>query len=213
MNRSLDGPDVAKKTRAAKIGSIALILLGYSLVAGFLLSAYFLYVDIAIEMDGVTNSKICRRSGDALITFRTNVGYTCFLRLGYVVFFLLFVPISVAFWQMAFAVVVASGAAISRLFNSGRGTEVNDGNLPVEEMFSPFAIATTLYVIGLFVLGAVYQFTVVVPIYNPSWQGVVFDAMPYLPSIGVFYPFSYLFFLPPIPVFVAFVYLRRRLKK
>lgn len=210
MNRSLDGSGAAKKTRAVKIGSIALIILGYSLVGGFLLSAYFLYVDIATEMDGVTNSEICRRSGDALITFRTNAGYTCFLRSGYVVFYLLFAPVSVAFWQMIFAVTVMSGVAISRLFSTSRSRDVN---LRVEEMFSPFAIATTLYLIGLFVLSGVYQLTVVVPIYNPSWRGVVFEAMPYLPSIGVFYPFSYLFFLPPVPVFVAFVYLRRRRKK
>lgn len=189
--------------------SIFLVLLLYWMVSGLLIGGFVLYLDFAAELNGPTNDgELCRHLAESGFGFRTNVGATCFVRFEYVASVLTAFPLTVAFWEALFASVVLIPVVANRWF-SGRTPDVGRrDHARVEVMFSPLAIASTLHVIGVFVISGVSAMTIHMPIYNPEGQGWLFNAMRQMPPLSVFGGLGWVFLLLPVPVFLSIGYFR-----
>jgi hypothetical protein len=207
-----DGPVQNEQGKAAKpIRSLFLILLLYWIVSGLLVSSFVLYLDITTELNGPTsNGELCRLTAEIGFGFRTIDGSICFVRFEYVAFILMAFPLTIAFWQALFASVVLIPVVAYRWFSGRTADGGKRDHARVEVLFSPLAIASTLHVIGVFVISGVAAMTVQMPIYNPERQDWLFDAMRQMPPSSVFGGFGWGFLLLPVPVFLLIGYFRNR---
>lgn len=215
MNRSPHDRDVETKPHEWRIGSIALIILLYALVSGLALSGFVLYLDFSTELVyGPTNTgELCSWGTKTGIGFWTNNDLFCFVRLEYVALILVSFPLTTVFWQALFGFSVLIAVIVwRRCVAFGSRCKRSDRDR-VEDLFSPFAVATMLYLIGVFVIGGVHAITFNLPRSNPEWRGTLLDVAGYLPLLDVYSGIGWQFLLAPVPVFMAFVYVRRRGKK
>jgi hypothetical protein len=209
-------PSIARAKSPSKrqaVRSIALIFLGYSVAGGLAISIFFLFVDITTAMEGSINGDFCSTFRPSGFGVPVAEGYTCVINFDYVLLLILYFPVCVVFWQTMFGGTVLASVALSRKCRKLVAGAMDGDGLCIEEMFPPIAIASTVYVLGVFILSGVYVLTRVVPRYEPSWRGLL-DLWPlYLPPIDVFYEIAWLFLLPPVPIFIAIAYLLKQFRR
>ncbi len=132
---------------------------------------------------------------------------TCVIHFDYVVFLILYFPVCITFWQALFGTLVAASIAISRQCRKFVLGAVSEGNFRIEHLFPPIAIASAVYVLGVFFLSGVYGV-----IHRPA-AGYLRDWWPlYLPPLEMFAGSAWPFLLAPVPLFVMIAYLRKRLR-
>ena len=207
--------DVKTKTRAARIRSIALVIFLYALVSGLALSCFVLYLDFSTELfyGPTINGELCSRSSKAGIGFWTENDLFCFVRLKYVAFALVAFPMSTVFWQALFGLSTFIFVAVWRRFlNPFSRPEAQEMDR-FEDMFSPFAVATTLYLLGVLFISGANAIIFRLSRSSSEWRETFRGVSSYIPPLDYYSGLGWCFLLGPVPVFVAFVYLRRRFKR
>jgi hypothetical protein len=210
QRHDLDSGTAERPSWRRPLRTAASIYLGYSLVSGFALSFFFVYVDVTTAMEGSINGDFCSTMGPS--GFGVTVfpeGVTCVIHFDYVLFEILYFPVCIIFWQTLFgAIVVATIGIVRKCRRSARGAEQSVPSR-IEGMFPPITIASTLHIFGVFTNTAINVVTRMTPMDEPSWRGLLKMWPVYLPPVDMFAALPWLFLLPPVPIFVAAVYLRK----